>query len=83
MDQSQMGGNRDGQAGQVLFADSCRTRSLLNLKHFMRDLLNPLGNGPAVFRFERDGFQNQQVESSLHKIAWFSHIMIIYISYCR
>jgi hypothetical protein len=31
-----------------------------------------------MFWFERDGFQNQKVKSSLYEIAWFSHTMIIY-----
>ena len=30
-----------------------------------------------------DGFQNQQVQRTLHQIAWFSHTMIIYNMKCR
>jgi hypothetical protein len=36
-----------------------------------------------VFRLERDRLENQKVQSSLNKIAWFPHTMIIYNNYCR
>jgi len=36
-----------------------------------------------VFGFERDGFQNQEVQGALHEIAWFAHTVIIYNTYCR
>src|SRR5580704_382590 len=58
-------------------------RPLLNLKNFLRDLLNALGNRPAVLRLERDGLENEQIESSLNEIAWFSHTMTIYTTKCR
>src|SRR5207245_10841266 len=58
-------------------------RALLHLEHLARNLLDTLGNGPAVQWFERDGFKNQKVESSLHEVAWFSHNMIIYNMDCR
>jgi hypothetical protein len=32
--------------------------ALLDLQDFVGDLLNALGDGPAVFGFERDGFEN-------------------------
>jgi hypothetical protein len=31
-----------------------------------------------MFRLKQDGFENQQVERSLHEIAWFTHIMTVY-----
>ncbi len=53
-------------------------RALLYLQHFARNLLNPLGDGPAVLWFQKDCFQDQKIESSLHEITWLSHTMIIY-----
>ncbi len=55
-------------------------RALLHLQHLTGDLLDALGDGPAVLRLERDGFQDEQVECSLHEIAWFSHALTIYNS---
>jgi hypothetical protein len=43
--------------------------TLLNLQHFPGDLLDALGDGPAVLRLERDSFENQQVQRSLHEIV--------------
>jgi hypothetical protein len=34
-----------------------------------------------VFRFQRDGFENQQVERSLYEIVWFAHTLTIYNNY--
>jgi hypothetical protein len=31
-----------------------------------------------MFRFKQDGFEYQQVQRTLHKIARFTHTMIIY-----
>jgi hypothetical protein len=36
-----------------------------------------------VLRLERNGFENQQVESSLDEIVWLPHPMTIYNRYCR
>ena|ERR1700722_7443434 len=58
-------------------------RALLNLKNFLGDLLNALGNRPTVFRFERDGFEDEEIESALNEIAWLTHTMTIYTSDCR
>ena len=57
--------------------------ALLNLKNFAGDLLNALGNGPAVFGFEGNGLENEEVESALDEIAWLTHTMTIYIKKCR
>jgi hypothetical protein len=48
-------------------------RSLLNLKSVSRDLLDTLGDSPAVFGLERNRFQDQKVECSLDKIGWSGH----------
>jgi hypothetical protein len=56
---------------------------LLNLKNFLGDLLNALGNRPAVLRLERDCLEDEQIESPLNEIAWLSHTMTIYITKCR
>ena len=57
----------------------CRVeRPLLHLQNLIGDLLNTLGNGPTVLRLERDSFENKQVESALHEIAWLAHSMTIY-----
>ena len=58
-------------------------RALLDLKHLARNLLNAFGNRPAVFRFERDSFQDEKVERSLDQIVWLRHTMVIYNKYCR
>jgi hypothetical protein len=31
-----------------------------------------------VLWFQKDCFQDQKIESSLHEITWLSHTMIIY-----
>jgi len=54
---------------------------LLDLKHFTGDLLNALGNRPAVLGFERD--RPQKVECSLDQIVWLRHTMVIYNKNCR
>jgi hypothetical protein len=53
-------------------------RPLLHLQNLIRDLLNALGDGPTMLRFERDRLENKQVESALHEIAWLAHTMTIY-----
>jgi len=57
--------------------------ALLHLKHFTRDLLNALGNRPAVFGFEGNRFQDQEVQGALDEIVWLGHTMIIYSEDCR
>jgi hypothetical protein len=54
-------------------------RALLNLENFARDLLNALGDGPAVLGFEREGFKDEEIESALDEIVGFAHSVIIYI----
>src|SRR5215472_558491 len=53
-------------------------RSLLHLQHLVRNLLDALGDRPAMLGFERERLQDQQVQSSLYQIVWFAHSMIIY-----
>jgi hypothetical protein len=53
-------------------------RALLHLQNLVRDLLNALGDGPTVLRFERDRRENKQVQSALYEIAWLAHTMTIY-----
>jgi hypothetical protein len=36
----------------------------------VRNLLDTLGDRPAVFRFERNGLEDQQIKSALDKIGW-------------
>jgi hypothetical protein len=36
--------------------------------------LDALGDCPAVFRFERDGLEDQQIKSALDKIGWLCHM---------
>ena len=40
-------------------------RALLDLQDVARDLLDALGDAPAVHRFERESFQDQQIERAL------------------
>ena len=58
-------------------------RALLDLEHFIGNLLNALGDGPAVLGLERDGFEDQEVEHALDEIVGFAHTMMIYTSSCR
>jgi hypothetical protein len=51
---------------------------MLDLEHVSRDLLNALGNRPAVLGLERNRLENQKIEGSLHEIAGLAHTMIIY-----
>src|SRR5262245_58904274 len=48
-------------------------RTLLYVEHFARDLLDPLGDRPAVQRLGRYRFQNQEIQSPLDQIARFPH----------
>src|SRR5205823_6648491 len=43
-------------------------RALWDLKRFARDLLDALGNPPAVHRLERERFENQKVERALRQV---------------
>src|SRR5262245_46540040 len=49
-------------------------RALGNLQDVAAHLLNPLGDRPPVPRLERDGLQNEKVESALNQIGWLPHI---------
>jgi len=50
-------------------------RALRNLKRFTRDLLNALGDRPAVLRAERKCLQDQQVERALWQVdACVGHV---------
>src|ERR1700687_1776246 len=46
-------------------------RALLNLHDVTRNLLQALGNGPAVARAESESFQNEEIESALRKLDAF------------
>lgn len=58
-------------------------RALLDLQYIPRNLLNTLGDGPAMLGLERNGFENQEIQSSLNEVVRFSHAMTIYSNYCR
>jgi hypothetical protein len=57
--------------------------ALLDLEYFARDLLDAFGDGPAMFGFEGDGFEDKEIERALDEIVWFTHTMTIYRSDCR
>jgi hypothetical protein len=43
-------------------------RALLDAQHVARNLLDALGYGPAMLRFERKGLQDEQIQRSLWKV---------------
>src|SRR4051812_52258 len=43
-------------------------RSLIDLEHAARELLDALADSPAVHRFERDGFEDEEVEGPLQDV---------------
>src|SRR3954447_21021976 len=43
-------------------------RALLDAQHLARNLLDALGYGPAVLRFQRKGLQDEQIQRSLRKV---------------
>jgi len=57
--------------------------ALLDLEDFAGDLLDTLGDGPAVLGLESEGFEDQKVESALNEVVRFAHSMIIYTRDCR
>ena len=46
-------------------------RALLNLQYVLGDLLDTLGNGPAVLRLEGKRFQDEEIEGALWQIQFF------------
>ena len=42
-------------------------RALLDAEHVARDLLDALGYGPAMLRFQRKGLQDEQIQRFLWK----------------
>src|SRR5215469_18433348 len=48
-------------------------RSLIDLQHLPGHLPDPLRNGPAVDRLERNRLQDQKVHCSLHQVRRFTH----------
>jgi hypothetical protein len=48
-----------------------------------QDGMRPAAQAAAASTRAADGLENQQVQRSLHQIAWFTHTIIIYDSYCR
>src|SRR5438105_3219151 len=51
-------------------------RSVADLQHVARDLLQALADGPAVEWLESENFQQQEVESALDEIGWFAQCRI-------
>jgi len=43
--------------------------ALLDFQDLFRNLLNPLGNRPAVFGFKRNGFEDEKVECALNRLS--------------
>src|SRR4249920_2838863 len=43
-------------------------RSLLHAQRILRDLLDAIGDGPAVLRLERERLEDQEIERSLRQI---------------
>src|ERR1700733_12188965 len=43
-------------------------RALLDAQHVARNLLDALGYGPAMLRFQRKGLQDEQIQRSLWKV---------------
>src|SRR6266849_5335883 len=51
-------------------------RTLLNLQCIARNLLDSLGDGPAMLRFERQRSQDQQVQGALRQVdAFDGHVL--------
>ena len=63
--------------------DSLRIRPKLSLGFPENDIdsIEPLPNGPAVLRFQRQDFQDQQVQCALHEVRWFAHGSVDTASY--
>ena len=57
--------------------------ALLDLENILGDLLDALGDGPAVLGLESQGFEDQEIEGALNKIVGFAHRKIIYNMDCR
>lgn len=57
--------------------------ALLNLQNVAGDLLDALGDGPAVLGLESQGFEDQEIESALDEVVGFAHSVIIYMRDCR
>ena len=47
--------------------------SLIHLEHFPGYLPDALGDAPAVHGFQRNGFEDQEIQSALDQIGWFAH----------
>jgi len=52
--------------------------ALLDLEDVLGDLLDALGDGPAVLGLESEGFEDEKVESALDEVVGFAHSVIIY-----
>ena len=54
----------------------------MDLEHIIRDLLDPLGDGPAVLGLELEGLEDEEVEGALDEISGCLDYLH-YASYCR
>ena len=50
-------------------------RALAHLKNVAGHLPNTVSDGPSVRRFEGNGLQDEQVQSALDQIGWFTQIV--------
>src|SRR5437867_6800739 len=64
-----------GDPATVLEPMECGVeRTLIDLEHVPRELLDPLRDAPAVHRLERDGFEDEEVEGPLEDVrGWEAH----------
>src|SRR5262245_37341289 len=65
-------------------------RALLQLEDIVRQLLDPLGDGPSVQRLQRNGLEYQEIHGALHEVDRLAHSVTPYDSrqedgsnYCR
>jgi len=65
---------RDDEALPLEAVECWIERPLSDLQHLLGPLLDPLGDAPAVHRFELQCFQYQHVERALQQIASFLHL---------
>ena len=48
-------------------------RTLIDLEDVFGNMANALSDGPAVHGLKRNGLEDEQVESALHKVGGFGH----------
>ena len=49
-------------------------RTLLNLEHLCRHLLDAFGDRPAMLWLERNSLEYQKIQGALDEITWLSYI---------